>query len=240
MPGNPAGSGAGDRPFECFVLGTDTGVGKTAVTALLARGLRAHGRRVWIHKPVACGGWDGSSADDARALAPLVGDGQDPATCCPRQWPEAASPHLAAAAAGDAVSLDELADALAALRGDHDLLVEGAGGLLSPLTVERATACDLARRIRLPVVLVTRPHLGTLNHTALSAAHARRSGLHVLGLVIDHHEPVEPSLAVRTAAGELAAVTGLPVLAEVPYAAGPEAGRELAASLLARCEAVLP
>lgn len=216
------------------IIGSDTGVGKTLVTGLLVQALRAVGRRVWLHKPVACGGWHAGTAEDGRALAAWCGDGQPAATVCPRQFPEPASPHLAAAAADDAVHLADLLAALDAVRPTvrrhHDLLVEGVGGLLVPLTPRRETLCDLIAAARLPALVVTRPHLGTLNHTALTVAHARRRGIVLAGLVVNEHLPAGDSLAVRCASRELAAVTGLPVLAHLPY--GNRPAQELQAAAL--------
>ena len=191
-------------------------MGKTAVTLLLAQGLRAQGRQVWLHKPVACGGWDGVSSEDGRALRAACADGQDPASVCPLEFPEPCSPHLAAQAAGTTVTLDQLRATVAALVGRPDVLLETAGGLLAPLTSARQTNADLLAALGWPVLLVTRPHLGTLNHTQLTVNECRRRGLHVVGLVVNHHERLAPSLAVCTAATELTTLTGLPVLAELP------------------------
>jgi dethiobiotin synthetase len=213
---------------EVAVTGTGTGVGKTRVTTLLVRGLRALCRTVWVHKPVACGGWDGATADDGRALAALRADDQPIETVCPLQFPEPASPHLAAAAAGACVELGTLRANLERCRGEHDLIVEGAGGLLSPLTSAREGIADLVRG--LPVLIVTRPDLGTLNATALTVAEARRRGVDLVGLVISHVLPNDGSLAVRTAAAELATLCALPVLAELPH--GADDGRALAEALL--------
>jgi len=203
------------QPLAIAVLGTDTGVGKTWVVHQLVAGLRAAGRRCWVHKPVACGGWDGITAEDGRALATLAGDGQDPASICPHQFPEPAAPHLAAAAAGQELHRAGLLAAVRALRGDHDLVVEGVGGLLVPLTPERWTLCDLVAAAGLAAVIVTRPHLGTLNHSALTVAHARARGIAVLGLVLNHHPPAVDDLAARSAARELPALCGVPLIAQV-------------------------
>ncbi len=205
-----------------MVIGTDTGVGKTRVVELLVAGLRSIDRRVWVHKPVACGGWDGGTAEDARQLGRLVGDGQPAASICPRQFAEPASPHLAAQQAGVRIMLAELVAAVDHCRPSvadpHDLVVEGIGGLLVPLTSERQTVADLVTAAGLPVVIVTRPHLGTLNHTCLTVETARQRGIRVLGLVLNHHTAVDDSLAVRTAASELVALTGLPLLATLLFA----------------------
>ncbi len=206
------------RPLRLAVIGTDTGVGKTHLTVLLAGGLRALGRRVWLHKPVACGDWDGVSADDGRRLRAAGGDGQDPTSVCPWEFPEPASPHLAAAAAGVTLTTALLDAGLARVRdGDHDLLVEGAGGLLAPLTSDRQTFAELLPRWQLCALLITRPNLGTLNHTALTVRAAQAAGIRVIGLVITATSVMADSLAIRSAPAELAAITGLPILAEVPF-----------------------
>jgi dethiobiotin synthetase len=227
-----SGSAFGVRrsAFRLAIIGTDTGVGKTAVTLLLASGLRALGEAVWLHKPIACGGWDGSSSEDGRALRAACGDGQDPATVCPLEFPEPCSPHLAALAAGTTVSLAVLLAAARACAtpnaerrtpnaggGTPNLLLETAGGLLAPLTTARETNADLLAALGWPLLLVTRPHLGTLNHTQLTVNECRRRGMPVLGLVVNHHQPAGDGLAVRRAADELAILTGLPVLVELPF-----------------------
>jgi dethiobiotin synthetase len=219
------------------VLGTDTGVGKTQISLLLARGLRGLGRRVWLHKPVACGGWDGVSSEDGRALRAACADGQDPATVCPREFPEPCSPHLAAAAAGARLQLADLLATARALAGDHDLIVETAGGLLAPLDAERRTNADLTAGLGWPAIVVTRPHLGTLNHSQLTVNEARRRGIRLLGLVINHHEVVADSLAVRSAPAELATLTGLPILAQVPCHPSADTARLLAGAWLVATQA---
>lgn len=199
------------------ISATGTGVGKTRVTLLLAAALRRLGRRVWLHKAVACGCWDGSSSEDGRALRAACGDGQDPATVCPLEFPEPASPHLAAAAAGMHLDLDHLRAGLAACQGDHDLLVEGAGGLLAPLTAAREGLAELCGD--LPFLIVTRPDLGTLHSTCATVEAARSRGLRLLGLALNRPQPVEDSLAVRSAAGELEILCRLPILADLAHGA---------------------
>lgn len=212
------------------VIGTDTGVGKTTVVRALVAGARRRGTKVWLHKPVACGGWDGVSSEDGRDLRALCGDGQDAATVCPREFPEPCSPHLAAQAAGAELRLDGLIASASSLRPPAPglLLLETAGGLLAPITSDRRTNADLLAALGWPVLLVTRPHLGTLNHTQLTVNEARRRGLRLLGLVLNRHQAVAPSLAVDSAAGELAALTGLPLLADLPFGASEDDGVRLA------------
>ena len=136
----------------------------------LCLGLRSMGRSVWLHKPVACGYWAEGMAEDARDLVPFIADGQDPRSCCQHQWPEAASPHLACAAAGDHLAGSQLQQEAQALldQSPQHCLIEGAGGVCVPLSSDDYTVLDLACDLKLPVLLVTRPHLGTLNHSQLS------------------------------------------------------------------------
>jgi dethiobiotin synthetase len=102
-------------------------------------------------------------------------------------------------------------------RDGADFVVEGVGGLLAPLTMARESVADLLLLAELPLVVVARPHLGTLNHTALTVEVARARGLEVLGVVVNDHEPVADTVATRTVAGELAALTGAPVLARLRH-----------------------
>ena len=216
-------------PLELAITGTDTGVGKTKVTRLLVQGLRALGRRAWVHKPVSCGGWDGCSSEDGRALREVIGDDQPFGSVCPNEFPEPASPHLAAAADGWKLPGLTLARTIASLCRGQDLIVEGAGGLLTPLCDERWSLLDLCD---LPLLIVTRPHLGTLNHTALTA---RVAGDRAIGLILNHHAELPDTLATRHAAEELVEVTGLPLLAEIPFGGGndPEDAQAIAEVVLA-------
>jgi len=205
-------------PCEVVVVGTGTGVGKTLVTTLLVQGLRALRRRTWVHKPIACGGWDGVSADDGRALAGLCGDGQDPGSVCPRQFPEPAAPSLAARLAGHHISLEALRAALGACRGDHDLVIEGAGGVLSPLTTDRRGILDLVAGSQLPVLVVCTPGLGTLNATALTVSAVRQAGLALLGLILNQPGAPQGTRAEAHAREELEALCAVPVLAALAHA----------------------
>ena len=227
MPVAPSG------PCEVVVVGSGTAVGKTRVTTLLVQGLRALGRRTWVHKPISCGGWDGTSADDGRVLAGLCGDGQDPSSICPLQFPEPAAPSLAARLAGRHISLADLRSALDACRGDHDLVIEGAGGVLSPLSADRRGILDLVAG-RLPALVVCTPALGTLNATALTVAAARQAGVELLGLILNQAGAPQGTIAESHAQEELEALCALPVLSMLPHAveSAPGAATTLAQAVL--------
>lgn len=170
----------------CFITGTDTGVGKTLVSAALLHTLARHHARVVGMKPVAAGLVQQGSewvAEDALALRAASTVAVPPELDCPVALPEPLSPHLAAARAGRRVGVAELVAAHRGLRSLADVvLVEGTGGWRVPLN-EDETLADLAVALALPVVLVVGLRLGCLNHALLSAEAIRADGLHLAGWV---------------------------------------------------------
>jgi dethiobiotin synthetase len=161
-------------PRRFFVTGTDTDVGKTIVCAVLTAGLRA---AYW--KPVQTGSAEGTDTDRVRCLTGLPEKHFFPERYC---LPAPLSPHAAADQAGTQISLNNFylprADAFG------NLIVEGAGGVMVPLN-ERDLMTDLIIHLGLPVLLVARSTLGTINHTLLSLAQLRRCGIHVMGVVLN-------------------------------------------------------
>ena len=216
-----------------FVTGTDTGVGKTAVACALAAWCRARGLDVGVMKPVATGGCPSS---DAQHLAKCADAADDPALVNPVCYREPLAPLTAACRSGRPVAVGRIRRAFRQLAARHDvLIVEGIGGLLVPLT-RRLTVADLARQIGLPLLVVARPDLGTLNHTLLTLAAARRERLRVCGVAINHAHPApaEPlaRLAQRTNPGILqgyAEVAGVLPFRAGLLAPGRAARRRLAA-----------
>lgn len=145
-----------------FITGTDTDVGKTVLTALLARWMRAHGCGVRAVKPFCSGG-----REDARFLLRATGGGESLDAVNPWHYRAALAPMLAARAAGQRVSRLEVVEFLRrARRGTEVLLIEGAGGLLSPLG-EDFDARDLIREVDAGVVIVASNRLGAINQVRL-------------------------------------------------------------------------
>lgn len=183
-----------------LVTGTDTGVGKTVVSAALAAGRPG---AVYV-KPAQTGlAEDTPDVEVVRALAGCdvrQGRGLD----------EALAPAVAAARAGVRITR---ADLLAPFSGLDVVVGEGAGGLLVELGTDGTTLADLAADLDLPLVVVCRPGLGTLNHTRLTLEAAWARGLAVRGLVVNGY-PADPGVAERTNLEGLAAMA--PVLAVVP------------------------
>jgi len=176
-----------------FVTATDTGVGKTVVAAAILAALRARGDRVAAYKPVVTGTDEPADPDwppDDVLLAEAAGMRAEDVT--PARYGPPVSPHLAAALAGRPLDPAALRATFAErAAGGDTIVVEGVGGLLVPLTPDYAVR-DLARDLALPLVVVARPGLGTINHTLLTLEAARAAGLAVASVVIAPW-PDEPS-----------------------------------------------
>ncbi|KRE80433.1 dethiobiotin synthase [Arthrobacter sp. Soil762] len=168
-------------PGIILVTGTDTGVGKTMTTAALAAVLHETGRSVAVYKPCQSGAADGDS--DAAEIVRLAG-AVTAETGVVLQQPLAP----VAAAAVDGTSLPPVAEHAGKVRGlaaSHDhVLVEGAGGLLVELDSDGGTLAELGSLLAAAFVVVARPALGTLNHTALTLEALDARDLQVLGVVL--------------------------------------------------------
>jgi len=196
-----------------FVCGTDTDVGKTAVATAIVRGLRASGRRVGVYKPVASG--FASAADDrsdAWRLWDAAGRPLSPDRVCPQSFAAALAPPAAARAEGRRVAEPLLRTGLDEwLRISDLVVVEGAGGLFSPLG-ETTLGVDLAREFALPLVVVDAARLGAIGRTLATVRAARAEGLRVAAVVLSHTVPAcddDRPAAARTIAREAAAEIAL-------------------------------
>jgi dethiobiotin synthetase len=177
-----------------FVTGTDTGVGKTVVAAAVCAALAARGERVAAFKPVVTGLDEepGAWPRDHELLARAASAGQSPGDVAPLTFGPPVSPHHAAEEAGTAIEPRELAEAARREASSADALVcEGVGGLLVPLTPGYLIR-DFALELGLPLLVASRPGLGTINHTLLTLEAARAAGLGVAAVVITPW-PDEPS-----------------------------------------------
>ena len=171
-------------PRAVFIAGTDTGVGKTVVTAALASLLLKNGLRAGVIKPFQTG-TELEGLTDAEFVYAFLGGDCDQAEVSPCRLRAPLSPYFAARAEGVEIPLRAVVEHTKDYISRHDVtLVEGAGGLYVPVT-EGCMMADLALDLGASVILVTRPGLGTVNHTMLSLEYAERKGLHVLGVVIN-------------------------------------------------------
>lgn len=208
-----------------FVTGTDTGVGKTVAACALVHALAARGARPAPMKPFAAGATPAGGRllnDDTRELlraANLDASWADAVT--PVLLAEPMAPHIAAARAGRALSLDFLRAALARLEAAGDfLVVEGVGGFRVPLS-DRIDTVDLARALGLPVVLVVGLRLGCLNHALLTAQAIEAAGLRLAGWIANH---VDPAMLVPDEnVAALAARLPGPLLGRLPHSPTPDA-----------------
>jgi dethiobiotin synthetase len=205
-----------------FITGTGTGVGKTHVAALIARALREAGRRVGVYKPVAsgCHQRDGECvSSDAIALWEAAGQPGALDRVCPQRFAAPLAPHLAARAEGHRVDGAQLREGIRYWRDLSEIvLVEGAGGLMSPISDDDYNA-DLAAEFGYPLVVVSANELGTINATlqTLIAASTYCDGLDVAGIVLNspRNLPVDPS--IDSNADELARRCVAPLLAVVDH-----------------------
>jgi dethiobiotin synthetase len=216
-----------------FITGTDTGVGKTYVAALIARALAAAGRRVGVYKPAAsgCRAEIGKLiSDDAVALWNAAGRPGELDRVCPQCFATPLAPHLAAAVEGKSLDAGLLREGLEYWRQRSDvLLVEGAGGLMSPMG-EKEYVADLAHDFGFPLLVVSRNVLGTINQTlqTLIAASAYRGGIAVAGVVLNNPNLMTDDASLQTNYKELVARCSAPVLAEIAHGADSfDAGRIL-------------
>lgn len=171
-----------------FVTGTDTGVGKTFVTTALARLATSRGQRVFAFKPIETGVPPATCpsrlGEDQRALVDAAGGWQTGELCGVYQFDLPAAPSVAAAAEARTIDLDRIEQVLARGASDADLvLVEGAGGWRVPITDE-VDMGELAIRLGLPVIVVARAGLGTINHSLLTIEAAERQGCSIAALVL--------------------------------------------------------
>jgi dethiobiotin synthetase len=180
------------------ITGTDTGVGKTLVATVLLRLMRARGLRVAAMKPVETGVSPGDPRGDAHRLREAAG-GEDPLEVVrPLLLKEPLAPWVASARGGTRVDLDALDSAFRRLSDGRDaIVVEGAGGLLVPLT--RDMAYDgLFVQWDLDLVVVAGNRLGAINHTLLTVRAAHDAGLRVRGVVLNTLDPEPPGIAEST------------------------------------------
>ncbi|MCK8516912.1 dethiobiotin synthase [Methylonatrum kenyense] len=212
-----------ERRRGLFVTGTDTDVGKTVVSRGLMHALRASGLPVRGFKPVAAGcerTAHGLRNGDALALQRLSDGSPAYHVTNPVALEPAIAPHLAAAQIGTQLRAADLADHIRAnaLAGEGVNLVEGAGGWLVPLN-RRETLADLAHCLGYPVILVVAIRLGCINHSLLSAAAIRDSGLSLAGWIANCTAAETPLLDEQVDA--IRERLGAPLLGRIGFAADP-------------------
>ncbi|MFW5989090.1 MAG: dethiobiotin synthase [Desulfosudaceae bacterium] len=188
-----------DFPSRLFITGTDTGIGKTVVAAILLAGL---GGCYW--KPVQSGLDETTDTDWLRQKTALP---EEHFFAEGYRLPRPASPHLAAASAGLDIELDQLTPPPAP--PGATLLIEGAGGVMVPLN-QTCLMTDLIKKTAAPVLVVAADRLGMINHTLLTVTHLRHLGIPVFGVVINGNHGLDNRQAVTT-------FGRVPVLAQIEH-----------------------
>jgi dethiobiotin synthetase len=214
-----------------FVTATDTAVGKTEVACALLRDARRRGLDAVGMKPAQSGLVPGEPSDAERLRD--AADAVEPLEAiCPYGFAPPLAPAVAARLAGLAISFGRIVDAARALGARHAaVLVEGAGGVLAPLTLEE-TYADLAVALGLPVLVIARAGLGTVNHTALTLEALRRRDLAIAGVVLNRTGAWDDPSVPHNAA-EIARLTGIRPAAVLPFVADPVGRADLLGSTLA-------
>ena len=201
-------------PKGIFVTGTDTGVGKTVVTAAIAWNLTQAGKRVALMKPIQTGTIV-SGPTDIEFVQKVLGADYSLDVSCPYMFSDPVAPLVASMLVGERIDIKKIKDSYSRLSSDNDfVIVEGAGGLLVPI-LEDYFMSDLALELDLPVLIVTRPNLGTLNHTFLTLESAKKRGLDVAGIVISNF-PWDPGLPEQTNPELILSMTGNNILGVIP------------------------
>ncbi|VVB89773.1 ATP-dependent dethiobiotin synthetase BioD [uncultured archaeon] len=200
-----------------FITGTDTNVGKTAVAAGLAGALKNKGYNVGVMKPVQSGAAvkDGELySQDAEFLAMAIDKKDEKEFICPVLLKEVLAPSVAAEIEGKTVNLKLIKNAYLELERLHDIIiVEGVGGIAVPLK-GKFLVSDLITYLGIPAIIVARAGLGTINHTFLTIEHAKKSGISVIGVIINNYIG---GVAEETNPKIINELTGIPTLGIIPH-----------------------
>ena len=201
-----------------FITGTDTNVGKTVVTACLATLFKSRGEDVGVMKPLETGvdpECSSSANSDAKFLIEVSGV-QD-AEVCPYRLKAPASPYQAARIEGKELDPKKILESFHTLQSRHSMmLVEGVGGLMVPIT-QRYNVVDLALQVDLPLIIVSRIQIGTLNHTLLTLNAARQYGLKVAGVILNPVHAGELDTIEEEQGSLIEEFSDTPILGTCPY-----------------------
>ncbi|MFZ5907615.1 MAG: dethiobiotin synthase [Nitrospirota bacterium] len=203
-----------------FVTGTDTGVGKTIITGALILALRRLGINACGMKPLETGclrEGDILVPSDGMFIKTLAHMEESVHLVSPCCFEKPLAPLTASQIERTTVDFPKIKRAYTQLRGIYDaVVIEGIGGLLVPIRRDYSVL-DLAKEFMMPLVIVAKPGLGTLNHTMLTVECAIKAGLPVAGIIINYHNPPEDTLAEETNPETLTQICPVPVIGIFPY-----------------------
>jgi len=203
-----------------FITGTDTGVGKTLVAGGIAALFKNKGTNVGVMKPIATGcKWVDNNlvSDDAVFLKSIAEVEDEYALINPVNFEQPLAPSIAARLSNTKIDIEKVRTSYDILCERHDyMIVEGIGGLLVPID-EYYFVVDMAEEMELPVIVVCRPTLGTINHTLLTVSYARQHGLDVKGIIINESAENCDIVVKDTNTDEIKRLTGLPIIGTIPF-----------------------
>jgi dethiobiotin synthetase len=203
-----------------FIIGTDTGVGKTLVAGGLAALYKNSGSNIGVMKPIATGCRRINKSlisDDAIFLKHASEVEDEYELINPVSLEPSFAPIIAAQLTNTKIDLEKVRTAYATLCDRHDsLIVEGIGGLLVPID-EYYFVVDLANEMELPLIIVCRPTLGTINHTLLTTSYAREHGLEVKGIIVNESTEHCDATLKKTNTDEIKRLTELPIIGTIPF-----------------------
>ncbi len=202
--------------MNIFITGTDTDVGKTVVTAGLASYFQNKGKKTAVFKPVQ----SGAELEQGQLIAPdlkfVEKINPNVTTLATYNLKHAVAPSLAAELENVEISIDKILKDYSTLAAQHDVvLVEGAGGIMAPV-YRNFLIIDLIKKFNIPMIIIARPNLGTINHTLLTVNAARQYNIKVLGFIISNYPTHTQDLAIKTAPKIIENLAGIKVLGCVP------------------------
>lgn len=202
--------------MSIFVTGTDTDVGKTVVTAGLAAVMQGLGYYMGVYKPVQSGAIDGGD----RLISPDLHfvHSIDPNVLIKSTYDfiNPVAPSLAASVEGVEINVNNFIKDYNEMKKKCDLvIVEGAGGILAPV-YKNFSNRDLIKLLKLPLLIVARPDLGTINHTLLTIEAAKNHSIDILGIVISNYPQDTDDLAIKTSPEIIESLSGVKVLGILP------------------------
>ncbi len=206
--------------MNIFITGTDTDVGKTIITAGIAAAAQKKGIKTGVYKPIQSGAVIKNEKKTAPDLGFVKKINSEIQTKVSYLLSESAAPYTAAVMENTEIKRDKILEDYRQIQKDCDfVLTEGAGGLLTPV-YKNFLVRDIVKLLELPLIMVARPDLGTINHTLLTIEAAKSSGVEVLGVIISNYPLNTDNLAVKTAPALIEEVSGVKILGILPHIEG--------------------